>query len=207
MSVNVRTHRHQVNSTARLPITLCITARNGLRLTSMQNKLLNGLLGVALAVFFGSAHAVLPEPPKQMQVRVIGVIDGDTLSVIDSKQKSYTVQLDGIDAPEAGQPYGEASKKHLERRILKKNVVLMWHKTSKEGALIAKVLLNNGDINQLQLRTGSAWVTKNITVNVNGNDTGRYASAQAHAKEKALGLWRDENAISPWDWRKQHEVK
>lgn len=172
----------------------------------MRNTFLNGLLGLALGLL-GSAQAALPEPPKQLQVRVIGVNDGDTLTVKDSKQQSYTVQLDGIDAPESGQPYGEASKKHLERRILKKNVVLMWHKTSKEGALIAKVLLNNGDINQLQLRTGSAWTTKNISVNTSGSDAGRYASAQAHAKEKNLGLWRDQNAIPPWDWRKQHQVK
>ncbi len=171
----------------------------------MHKIFLNGLLCLALGV--GTAHAVLPEPPKQMQVRVIGVNDGDTLTVMDSKQKSYIVHLDGIDAPEIGQPYGEASKKHLERRILKKNVVLMWHKTSKDGALMAKVLLNNGDINLLQLRTGSAWLTKNISVNIGGTDTGRYASAQAHAKEKLLGLWRDENAIQPWDWRTQHETK
>lgn len=170
----------------------------------MRKKFSNGFLLIALGM--GAAHAVLPELPKQMQVRVIDINDGDTITVMDSKQKSYTVQLDGIDAPETGQPYGEASKKHLERRILKKNVVLMWHKT-KDGALIAKVLLNNGDINLLQLRTGSAWLTKNITVNIGGSDTGRYASAQAHAKEKQLGLWRDENAISPWDWRAQHEVK
>ncbi len=172
----------------------------------MRKPFLKALLCGALCVL-GSAHAALPEPPKQMQVRVIGVNDGDTLTVVDSKQKTYIVQLDGIDAPEAGQPYGEASKKHLERRILKKNVVLMWHKTGKDGALIAKVLLNNGDINQLQLRTGSAWATSTLSVNVSGNDTGRYTSAQAHAKEKSLGLWRDENAIAPWDWRKQHEAK
>lgn len=171
----------------------------------MRKKLSNGFFLIALGM--STAHAVLPEPPKQMQVRVTGIQDGDTLFVMDSKQKSYTVQLDGIDAPESGQPYSEASKKHLERRILKKNVVLMWHKTSKEGALIAKVLFNNGDINLLQLRTGSAWMSKNITVNIGGSDTGRYASAQAHAKEKQLGLWRDENAISPWEWRKQHEAK
>jgi len=153
------------------------------------------------------ARAALPEPPKQMQVRVIDVNDGDTLTVMDSRQKTYTVQLDGIDAPEAGQPYGEASKKHLARRILKKNVVLLWYKTSKEGALIAKVLWNNGDINQLQLRTGSAWMTNSISVNTTGKDSGRYAIAQGHAKEKGLGLWRDEHAVSTWDWREQHEVK
>jgi len=173
----------------------------------MRNTFLNGLLLGILLSAIGSAQAALPEPPKQMQVRVVGVNDGDTLTVMDSKQKSYTVHLDGIDAPETVQPYGEASKKHLERRILKKNVVLMWHKTGKDGALIAKVLLNNGDINLLQLRTGSAWMTNSLTVNTSGSDSGRYASAQAHAKEKNLGLWRDENAIPPWDWRKQHEVK
>ncbi|MBI3776367.1 MAG: thermonuclease family protein [Gammaproteobacteria bacterium] len=172
----------------------------------MRNIFLIGLLGSVLGMAI-NAHASLPEPAKQMQVRVINVNDGDTLTVMDSKQKTYIVQLDGIDAPEAAQPYGEASKKHLERRILKKNVVLMWHKSSKDGALIAKVLLNNGDINQLQLRTGSAWMTNSLTVNLSGSDSGRYASAQAHAKEKQLGLWRDERAISPWDWRKQHEVK
>lgn len=173
---------------------------------ALRTTFLLGLIASALGMAF-NAHAVLPEPAKQMQVRVIVVNDGDSLTVIDSKQKTYSVQLDGIDAPETAQPYGEASKKHLERRILKKNVVLMWHKTSKDGALIAKVLLNNGDINQLQLRTGSAWMTNSLTVNLSGSDSSRYASAQAHAKEKQLGLWRDEHAIAPWDWRKQHEVK
>ncbi len=172
----------------------------------MRKTFLNGLLWLVLAAM-GAAHATLPEPPRQLQVRVTAVNDGDTLTVTDSKQKSYTVQLDGIDAPELAQPYGEASKKHLERRILKKNVVLMWYKTGKDGALIAKVLLNNGDINLLQLRTGSAWQTKNITVDLSGGDSSRYASAQGHAKGKSLGLWRGENTIPPWEWRKQHEAK
>ena len=174
--------------------------------TSMRKIFLSGLLGVALGVI-SSAHAALPVPPQQMQVRVIRVNDGDTLTVTDSRQKSYTVQLDGIDAPEAAQPYGDASKKHLERRILKKNVVLMWHKTGQDGALLAKVLLNNGDINLLQVRTGSAWMTNSISVNLSGSDSGRYASAQGRAKEKLLGLWRTETAIPPWEWRKQQEVK
>ena len=172
----------------------------------MRKIFLNGLLCATLLAV-STAQAKLPEPPQQMQVRVIRINDGDTLTVTDSKRKSYTVQLDGIDAPESAQPYGEASKKHLERRILKKNVVLMWHKTNKDGALIAKVLLNNGDINLLQLRTGSAWMTNNISVKLNSNEASRYATAQGHAKEKLLGLWRNESAIPPWDWRKQQEVK
>jgi endonuclease YncB( thermonuclease family) len=165
------------------------------------------LASVVLGFAAGAAGAALPEPPKQMQVRVVAIQDGDTIVATDTQQRKYTIQLDGIDAPELAQPYGEASKLHLERRILRKTVVLMWHKTGKDGTLIAKVMLNNGDINMLQLRTGSAWNAGNLTVNYSGNDKARYASSQQHAKDKQLGLWREGNAVEPWEWRKQNVSK
>lgn len=153
-----------------------------------------------------SVQAALPDPPQQMQARVVNVIDGDTLTVIDSKRKSYVVQMDGVDAPELDQPYGSSSKLHLERRVLRKNVVLLWHKTTTNGTLIAKVTLNNGDINLLQIRTGSAWASGRVTVSNFNPDSGQYASAQADAKKKLLGLWRAEGVISPAEWRKQKEA-
>ncbi len=151
-----------------------------------------------------ASHAA---PAKQMQARIALVNDGDTITVIDMAQKRHIIQMDGIDAPELEQPYGQASKKHLERRLLKKNVVIIWNKTTAEGVKIGKVLLNNGDINQLQIRTGSAWATGAITVNFSGSDKARYAAAQNLAKEKSMGLWRAGNAIPPWDWRKDHQAK
>jgi endonuclease YncB( thermonuclease family) len=162
------------------------------------------LASVVLGFVTGVAGAALPEPPKQMQVRVIGITDGDTIVVADTQRRKYTVQMDGIDAPELAQPYGAASKLHLERRILNRTVILMWHKTGKDGTLIAKVMFNNGDINMLQLRTGSAWNAGNLTVNYSGNDKARYASSQKHAQDKQLGLWREGNAVEPWEWRKQN---
>lgn len=159
----------------------------------------------AVALFaIPDTHAA---PSKQMQARIATINDGDTITVIDFSQKRHIVQMDGVDAPELGQPYGEASKKHLERRLIKKNVVIMWNRTTKEGAKLGKVLLNNGDVNQLQIRTGSAWATGEITVNYSGNDKARYAGAQAVAKEKGLGLWRAGNAVAPWDWRQQNQAK
>lgn len=159
----------------------------------------------AVALFtIPDTHAA---PSKQMQARIAAINDGDTITVIDFSQKRHIVQMDGVDAPELGQPYGEASKKHLERRLIKKNVVIMWNRTTKEGAKLGKVLLNNGDVNQLQIRTGSAWATGEITVNHSGNDKARYAAAQTVAKEKGLGLWRAGNAVAPWDWRQQNQAK
>lgn len=157
-------------------------------------------------MLYGLAFATHAAPPKQMQARVGDVRDGDTIVVIDPQQKRYVVQMDGVDAPELDQPYGETSKKNLERRLYKKNVVVVWNKTGTDGTLVAKVMVNNGDFNQLQLRTGSAWATGEITVNYSGNDKKKYAAAEAVAKEKQLGLWRNPGAVAPWEWRKKKEA-
>ncbi len=174
-------------------------------MTNLLRHCFNALsLAALVLIATPDSHAA---PAKQMQARIAAINDGDTLTVIDFSQKRHIIQMDGVDAPELGQPYGEASKKHLERRLFKKNVVIMWNRTTKEGAKLGKVLLNNGDVNQLQIRTGSAWASGEITVNYSGNDKARYAAAQAVAKEKGLGLWRTANPVAPWDWRQQNQAK
>ena len=45
--------------------------------------------------------------------RVVAVSDGDTIKILDVDNTEYKVRLTGIDAPEQGQPYSNASRKHL----------------------------------------------------------------------------------------------
>ncbi len=47
--------------------------------------------------------------------RVVGVADGDTITMLDVERRQHRIRLDGIDAPppESGQPFGRASKQHL----------------------------------------------------------------------------------------------
>ena len=45
--------------------------------------------------------------------RVVRVVDGDTLVVLDATQAQQKIRLQGIDAPERGQAFGTKSKKHL----------------------------------------------------------------------------------------------
>ncbi len=44
---------------------------------------------------------------------VIGVSDGDTITVLDQNNTQYKIRLAGIDAPEKKQPFGNVSKKSL----------------------------------------------------------------------------------------------
>jgi endonuclease YncB( thermonuclease family) len=50
-------------------------------------------------------------PPVQtLEARVVGVSDGDTITVIDERQLEHPVRLAGIDAPEFGQPFGKRAR-------------------------------------------------------------------------------------------------
>ena len=44
---------------------------------------------------------------------VVNVADGDTITVLDSDKVQHRVRIAGIDAPEKGQPFGNASRKRF----------------------------------------------------------------------------------------------
>ena len=45
--------------------------------------------------------------------KVVGVSDGDTVTVLDGAHEQHRIRLAGIDAPEKRQPYGERAKQYL----------------------------------------------------------------------------------------------
>ncbi len=45
--------------------------------------------------------------------RIVGVADGDTLTLLDAGKQQHRLRLDGIDAPETGQAFGNRSKQSL----------------------------------------------------------------------------------------------
>lgn len=47
--------------------------------------------------------------------RVVGITDGDTLTLLASGNLQVRIRLEGIDAPELGQPFGNASKQNLSQ--------------------------------------------------------------------------------------------
>ena len=49
--------------------------------------------------------------------KVIGVMDGDTIEVLDATKTPRRIRLEGIDAPEKAQPFGARSKQHLSDQV------------------------------------------------------------------------------------------
>ena len=94
---------------------------------------------------------------NEFQGRIVGVSDGDTITVLDAKNQQHKVRLAGIDAPEKSQAFGQASKKQLSELVFGKAVVVEWQKLDRYGRVVGKVLLDGFDVCLEQIRKGMAW--------------------------------------------------
>ena len=149
--------------------------------------------------FFTCCAAVLcmaAEPSKTL--RVVGVHDGDTITCITPDKEQVKIRLDAIDAPELGQPFGQASKKALSEKVFGKDVVVVPKKKDKYGRTIGHVMVNGRDVNLEMLEEGMAWHYEQYDHNK------RLREAEQGARVVKKGLWADEHAVPPWEYRKDH---
>ncbi len=133
---------------------------------------------------------------RKLHLRVVGVHDGDTLTGLDDAKTQHKVRLDAIDAPELGQPFGQASKKALSGKVFGQDVVVTVKTRDKYGRTVGHVLIDGRDVNREMLEEGMAWHYKKYDKNV------RLSRAEGEARAAKKGLWQDREPVPPWDWRK-----
>jgi endonuclease YncB( thermonuclease family) len=88
---------------------------------------------------------------------VVGVYDGDSITVLDGHNMEHKIRMMGIDAPEKGQPFANDSKKSLSDLVYGKPVVVDFNKRDRYRRVIGKVILNREDVNLEQVKQGMAW--------------------------------------------------
>lgn len=133
--------------------------------------------------------------------KVVGISDGDTLTVLDAGRRQHKIRLSGIDAPEKAQPFGQRSKDNLSNLVFGKQVVVDAGKTDRYGRTVGKVVVDGVDANLEQVRAGLAWHYKKYEREQSADDRMAYAQAEAGARAGRVGLWRDRTQDAPWDWR------
>lgn len=134
--------------------------------------------------------------------RVVGIADGDTLTVLDSQFQQHKIRLVGIDAPESEQPFGTRSQQHLGALVFGKTITVDYDEQDHYGRTLGKVLINGRDVNLKQVQAGLAWHYKAYQSDQAPADRAQYASAEISARKANLGLWSDPYAVPPWDWRR-----
>ena len=175
---------------------------------------MRAILLILVAVGFTVA-ATARSASRVLDVHVVAVADGDSLTVRDSNGLTHGVRLAAIDAPEHGQPYGDTSKSSLSRMALGKDARVEWLERDDYGRLVAKLwvapadaacraapCLATLDAGLAQITAGLAWHFKRYERDQAVEDRNRYADAETQASAHRLGLWHDPAAVPPWEWRR-----
>lgn len=152
-----------------------------------------GYITLAAATFLVAFSAAA----VQLKGRVVGVSDGDTLTVL-IEQGTVKVRLAEVDAPEAAQPFGRRSKQALSDLCYGKQVELAARGKDRYGRTIGTVTCDGIDAGTQQVRRGMAWVFDRYAP----RDSPLY-KAQSEAQTARRGLWAQQDALSPWAWRRQ----
>jgi endonuclease YncB( thermonuclease family) len=137
--------------------------------------------------------------------QVVGVADGDTITVLAASKSQHKIRLSGIDAPEKAQPFGQRSKQSLSDLVFGKTVRIDIGKTDRYGREVGKVLVDGIDANLVQVKRGMAWHYKAYQSEQSPDDRLTYAVAEKNAAAARLGLWHDIAPVAPWEWR--HPLK
>ena len=140
-----------------------------------------------------------------LQGKVIGVADGDTITVLDSNNTQHKIRLQGIDAPEKAQAFGQKSKQSLHEFVHSKQVTVEFQKQDKYGRTVGKVMLNGTDVCLEQIKLGMAWHYKQYESEQSKADREIYAQSELEARSQAIGLWKDKHPMPPWEFRKQRK--
>jgi len=135
-----------------------------------------------------------------LQGQVIAIVSGDTIRVRDERKVQHTVRLAGIDAPEKFQKFAQRSEDALREFVFQKYVTV---EVPRQGGSprLGKVVVAGSDVSLELLADGAAWYAPSRAQDLTEQDRQAYAAAQADARERRAGLWRDNKPIPPWEYR------
>ena len=156
---------------------------------------MRSFLVAAVAVLLVSRAAA-----QTIEGRVVGVHDGDSLTVLDAEKVQHKIRLSGIDAPEEKQAFGERAKQALSRLTFGETVRVEVRGKDKYGRTLGDVYAAGQWVNLAMVEAGMAWAYK-------GTKDKAILTAHETARKEKRGLWRDKDPIPPWEFRAEEKAK
>ena len=141
------------------------------------------------------------DPSCKLAGKVVEIADGDTLTLLDSSKTQHKIRLQGIDAPEKGQGFGNKSKDKLSEMVGGKDVCVDWTKEDKYGRKVGNIKAGDVDVNLEMVKSGLAWHFKKYESEQSEADRTAYDQAEKAARSDIIGLWSEPDPIAPWDFR------
>ena len=142
---------------------------------------------------------MLPAVAASWSGHVTHVTDGDTLWVQPAQGgAARKIRLEGVDAPEICQTYGDTARAALAAHVQGRSVQVVGRRNDDYGRLLAHVHVQGEDVGAWLVAHGHAW-----SYGRNQHDAGPYAAQQEAARTQRRGLWQA-RAVSPRTFRRRH---
>ena len=135
--------------------------------------------------------------PTTFTAKCVGITDGDTLEVLRDG-RPVKIRLDGIDAPESGQAFGQMARQGLSMLAFGHNVLVIAREKDRYGRTIATIISPSTgtlNVNATLVRNGLAWHYKQYSKDLS------LARHESEARFEKLRLWSDPNPTPPWVFR------
>jgi endonuclease YncB( thermonuclease family) len=133
----------------------------------------------------------------EIKGKVIGISDGDTITILDDLDKgTFRIRLDKIDAPEKGQAFGDKAKQHLSSLVFGRQVSVRFKGIDRYGRISGIIYLDDTEINLAMVQSGYAWHYSYY------DKTPAYIEAEKQARTEKKGLWENPDPINPYQFRK-----
>jgi endonuclease YncB( thermonuclease family) len=167
-----------------------------------------------------AASSAVSSPVKAGEVelrgRVVGIADGDTLSLLvvlvpgdpagaqaeaagESGPRPQSIRLAQIDAPEKSQPWGRAARQALADFSFGAQARVVVVDRDRYGRAVGEVFVGALHVNEEMVRRGHAWAYTRYSRST------RILELEDQARAAGLGLWALplEQREPPWLWRGQ----
>lgn len=148
-------------------------------------------------LLFALLLSAVPAFAETLVGKVVGVTDGDTLTLLTPEVRQVKIRLADIDTPESHQPYGTQAKKALSDLVFGESVSVEVTTIDRYGRSIGRVTANGTDVNAELVRSGAAWVYRKYS-----HDPALLL-LESQARDARLGLWSlpEADQMPPWEWR------
>jgi len=135
--------------------------------------------------------------PEEYNGRVVGITDGDTLTLLVEGKQQVKVRLAEIDTPESRQPYGKRAKQELSALAFNKIARVQVQDTDRYKRTVGRVFVDGLDVNAEMVRRGAAWVYRKYVLDA------RLFKLEEEARREKRGLWKlpESERVPPWEWR------
>jgi micrococcal nuclease len=158
-----------------------------------------------LAFVFGAWSLLLHQVAAEtLTGKVVVIADGDTLTLLVDREQ-IRIRLEGIDAPETGQPFSKRAGEELGRLVFGQVVRIETPGKDVHGRTLGRVFVDvDGetiDVNAHLVREGFAWWFRRYS------DDSTLKEAEEAARRERRGLWADPSPVAPWDWRAQQRAR